>query len=185
MDNIGGNALSLINDYFFEIVLIGSILIFLIILMIIMISNWISIRRLNKKYNAFMNGASYGNIEELLKKCIEETNEVKEKNRETELKINSIERNLIQCVQKIGIVRYNAFDNVGSDLSYCIALLDNNNNGIVLSGIYSRDNSMNYAKPISGGKSKYALSAEEIQAVDSAIKNSRDGLYVNSKANNE
>lgn len=172
---------SLLNDYFFEIILSGSILIFLTVIMIIIVSNWVKIRKLNKKYNEFMSGADYGNIEELLKKCLSETKDIKEKYSETELKINNLQRDIIQCVQKVGIVRYNAFDNVGSDLSFCVALLDNNNNGIVLSGIYSRDNSMNYAKPVIDGKSKYALSAEEIQAVDIAIKNSRDISYASTK----
>lgn len=180
---MGDTALQFINDYFFEIILSGSVLIFFIVIFIIMINNWIKIGRLTKKYEAFMAGADYGNIEGLLIQCINETKDVKGKYKETELKINELERNLIQCIQKIGVVRYNAFDNVGSDLSYCIALLDNNNNGIVLSGIYSRDNSMNYAKPIVAGKSKYALSAEEIQAVDIAIKNSRDGVYMSTKGN--
>lgn len=184
MNGISENAFTFLKDYFFEIVLSGAVLIFLIVIMIIMVSNWIKIKKLSKKYDNFMSGADYGNIEELLGKCISETKEVKEKYKENEIKINNIERNLIECIQKVGIVRYNAFDNVGSDLSFCIALLDNNNNGLVLSGIYSRDNSMNYAKPIVNGKSKYALSAEEIQAVGIAIKNSRDGLYVNTKTNN-
>jgi len=184
MSGINENALTFMGDYFFEIVLSGAILIFLIIIMIIMVSNWIKIRKLSKKYDEFMLGADYGNIEDLLGKCISETKEIKEKYKENEIKINNIERNLLECIQKIGIVRYNAFDNVGSDLSFCIALLDYNNDGIVLSGIYSRDNSMNYAKPIVNGKSKYALSAEEIQAVNIAIKNSRDGIYVNTKSLN-
>jgi hypothetical protein len=172
---------TLMNDYFFEVILLSSVLIVFIVMFIIMISNSVKIRKLTRSYNAFMSGADYGNIEDLIKNCISETKEVKEKYSESELKINNLQRDIIQCIQKVGIVRYNAFDNVGSDLSFCVALLDNNNNGIVLSGIYSRDNSMNYAKPITDGKSKYALSAEELQAVDIAIKNSRDISYVSTK----
>lgn len=179
MNGVGNSTLTFVNEYIFEIILTGSIIVFLIVLMIIMISNSVKIKKLSKKYDEFMSGADYGNIEDLIKKCISETGDIKEKYRDTELKINNLQRDIIQCIQKIGVVRYNAFDNVGSDLSYCVALLDNNNNGIVLSGIYSRDNSMNYAKPIVDGKSKYALSAEEIQAVNVAIKNSRDISYVN------
>jgi hypothetical protein len=178
---MGIDLTSLINDYFFEMILLGSVLIVFIVMFIIIISNSVKIKRLTKKYNDFMSGADYGNIEELIKNCIDETKDIKGKYSETELKINNLQRDIIQCIQKVGIVRYNAFDNVGSDLSFCIALLDNNNNGVVLSGIYSRDNSMNYAKPIVDGKSKYALSAEEIQAVDVAIKNSRDISYGNTK----
>jgi hypothetical protein len=126
-----------------------------------------------------MNGLSDRNMEELLENCLSNSNSVSAKNREIELKINEIERNMIQCVQKVGIVRFNAFDNVGSDLSYSIALLDNNDTGIVLSGIYARDSSSTYAKPVLSGKSKYSLSAEEMQAIDIARKTNVERIYTN------
>jgi hypothetical protein len=126
-----------------------------------------------------MNGLSDRNMEELLEACISNTNAVSAKNRDIELKINGIERTVIQCVQKVGIIRFNAFDNVGSDLSFSIALLDNNDSGVVLSGIYARDSSSTYAKPVSSGKSKYSLSAEEIQAIDIARKTNIERGYTN------
>lgn len=115
-----------------------------------------------------MNGLSGANIEEVLEDCIEKTNGVIGKNKELEYQLNTMKRNMYYCVQKIGVVRYNAFDNVGSDLSFSIAIMDNNDDGVVLSSLYSRDSSSTYAKPIAGGKSKHALSAEEIKAIDMA-----------------
>jgi len=162
----------------FEIlVLFGISFVFIIINCFLLIANIKRTSRVKTKYNRFMNGLSDRNMEELLETCISGTNSVSAKNREIELKINSIERTLIQCVQKIGIVRFNAFDNVGSDLSFSIAILDNNDAGIVISGIYSRDSSSTYAKPILLGKSKYALSAEEIQAIDIARKTNIERNY--------
>ena len=72
-------------------------------------------------------------------------------------------------MKKIGIVRYNAFKDVGSDLSFTLAILDDYNNGVVLNGIYARDSSNIYAKPIEKGPSKYILSEEEKEAVNKAI----------------
>jgi hypothetical protein len=126
-----------------------------------------------------MNGLSDRNMEELLETCLANINSVSTKNKDIEVKINSIERNLFQCIQKVGIIRFNAFDNVGSDLSFAIALLDNNDSGIVLSGIYARDSSSTYAKPILSGKSKHSLSAEEIQAIDIAKKTNIERNYTN------
>jgi len=126
-----------------------------------------------------MNGLSDRNMEELLETCLGSVNSVSAKNRDIELKMNEIERTILQCVQKVGIVRFNAFDNVGSDLSFSIALLDNNDSGVVLSGIYARDSSSTYAKPVSYGKSKYSLSAEEIQAIDIARKTNIERNYTN------
>ena len=84
----------------------------------------------------------------------------------------------MQCVQKVVVVRYNAFDNVGSDLSFTIALLDSSDNGVVINGVYARDSSSTYAKPIVSGKSKYVLSAEEMQALDIAKKTNGERVYM-------
>jgi hypothetical protein len=154
------------------IVLIGVILNFILIFILFMmnISNRINFKKFRSKYNKMMVGAGDISVEQLLEKCLDKVGDVEIKNKEIENEINKIERNLLQCYQKLGVIRYNAFDNVGSDLSFSIALLDNSDNGLVISGIYSRDSSSTYAKPILLGKSKYSLSAEEIQALEVAKK---------------
>lgn len=175
------------NDFFnnilnlqFEIQFLFLVsFVFIIINCFLLISNIKKTKKLKTKYSRFMNGLSDRNIEELLDTCLNNLNAVNAKNKDIELKINDIERNLIQCIQKVGIIRFNAFDNVGSDLSFAIALLDNNDSGIVISGIYSRDSSSTYAKPIISGKSKYSLSAEEIQAIDIAKKTNIERNYTN------
>lgn len=149
----------------------------LLILFLMNLSFKTKLKKLRAKYNRFMSGLSDRNIEDLLDYCIDSVNEVKEKNKKIENHIGHINRNMVQCVQKKGIVRYNAFDDVGSDLSFSIALLDNNDDGIVISSIYSRDSSSSYAKPVIGGKSKYPLSAEEMQAIEVAKKSHRDFIY--------
>ena len=68
----------------------------------------------------------------------------------------------------MGLIRYNAFKDVGSDLSFALALLDRNNDGIVLNGLFGSDSSNIFAKPIKEGKSKYQLSQEEIEAIELA-----------------
>lgn len=148
------------------------------ILFILNLTGRIKIRKLKTKYNKFMNGLSGVNIEKVLEDCIDKVNFVIDKNREIEFNINEIERNMYYCLQKVGVVRYNAFDNVGSDLSFSIALMDNNDDGLVISSLYTRDSSSTYAKPVAGGKSRYALSAEEIKAIDIARKTRVTTKYV-------
>ena len=163
----------------FELLIIAAVNFALIfILLIIAISNRSKVKRLKARYEKFMKGLSDRNIEQLIDDCIESVNDVKQKNRDIENQINKIERNLIHCIQKIGVVRFNAFDNVGSDLSFSVALLDCNDNGIVLSGLYARDSSATYAKPVEGGKSTYPLSVEEIKAIDIARKTYRGYPYM-------
>jgi hypothetical protein len=70
-------------------------------------------------------------------------------------------------------VRYNAFDKTGSDLSFTLALLNDQMDGFVLTSIFGREDSRVYAKPLLGGKSQYALSQEEQQAIKAAMKNNR------------
>ena len=74
-----------------------------------------------------------------------------------------------RCVQKVGMVRYNAFDDVGGELSFSLALLDGHDDGVVLSGLYGREESRIYAKPIEGGKSSINLSDEEREALRRAM----------------
>lgn len=69
----------------------------------------------------------------------------------------------------VEILRYNAFDQGGQDLSYSIAFLDENSDGLVLSGIYSQSGSSTYAKPVNGGQSDYKLSPEERQVIDALL----------------
>lgn len=152
------------------IILIGINFLIILILFIMNLSNKSKIKKLKTKYIKFMNGLSGVNIEAVLDDCLEKVNGIIDKNKEIELQINSIERNMYYCVQKVGVVRYNAFDNVGSDLSFSIALMDNNDDGLVISSLYSRDSSSTYAKPVLNSKSRYALSAEEIKAIDVAKK---------------
>ena len=71
-------------------------------------------------------------------------------------------------VQKIGIVRFNPFSEVGGDQSFSIALLDGNNNGIVITSLYSREGNRVYGKPIKAGQSEYSLSKEEKEAIEKA-----------------
>lgn len=163
----------IIKEYLgeFELfILFGVNLLLIIILFIINISTRSKLKKITKKYNSFMNGVDNKNMEQLLETSIEKSNIVTVKNKEIENRINYLERNVLQCIQKVGIVRYNAFDNVGSDLSFAIALLDGNDNGVVVNGIYTRESSSTYAKAVSAGKSKYPLSAEEVQAIDIAKK---------------
>ena len=82
--------------------------------------------------------------------------------------IKNIEKEMKSNLQNVGIVRYNAFDDVGSNLSFAVAILDDYNNGIVLNGIYARETSSVYAKPVVNGDSEYPLSNEEKEAIKKA-----------------
>lgn len=151
------------------LMLISVIICILLIGFIILI---VKLSSINKKYKKFMNKLGNGkNIEEDLENYMYRVERVEKQNMEIKNLVDSIDKNLESCIQKIGMVRYNAFKDTGSDLSFALAMLDENNNGIVLNGIYSREMSNIYAKPVENGKSKYAISEEEKEAIQRAIDN--------------
>lgn len=73
-------------------------------------------------------------------------------------------------LQKIGLVRFNPFRGVGGNQSFSIAILDANDSGIVITSLYTREESRIYGKPVKGGRSEYSLSEEEKKAIEIAQK---------------
>lgn len=153
------------NDTFF--VIIGILVIVLFLGMCVIL---IRIANLNKRYQQFMKKLGNGrNIEEDLENYMYRVEKVEKQNADIISFCKGLEEDVTTCIQKIGIVRYNAFKDTGSDLSFALAMLDEKNNGVVLNGIYSREMSNIYAKPVENGKSKYTISEEEQEAIDRAI----------------
>jgi hypothetical protein len=107
-------------------------------------------------------------IEEILSEYIKDVSLLKQKNENQDKELERLENNLKKCVQKVGVVRYNAYNDTGSDLSFTLALMDAADNGVVVNGLYSRESSSIFAKPLIKGETRYNLSAEEIQAIDIA-----------------
>lgn len=125
--------------------------------------------KLQKKYNSFISKFEKNeNIEDTLDDYIQFVKNVNEENKIIKANELELEKRLDKSLQKLGIVRYNAFDDVGSELSFALALLDKKDNGFVINAIYSRSSSNVYIKPIDNGTSKYHLSDEEIKAISKA-----------------
>jgi len=84
--------------------------------------------------------------------------------------ISRIENNDLMHIQKMGLVRFNPFDETGGDHSFSIALLDGNSTGFVITGLHTRERTRMYVKSIKNGKSEYELSQEEQKALKKAEK---------------
>lgn len=141
-----------------------------ILLLILYICNSSKLRKINKNYKTFMKKIGNGNnIDEMLKEYIEKVEEVDEKSKALNLYCNKLEENISLCIRKVGMVRYSAFRDTGSDLSFALALLNDNNDGVILNGIYSREMSNIYAKQVYSGKTNNKLSEEERRALEIAI----------------
>ena len=155
------------SDIFLFIIFVAVFILF--ILYIISVAN---LKKLRRSYTKFMNKLGNGeNLDEMIREYIKRVNTVELKNEEIISYCKVIDENIKRCSQKMGLVRYNAFKDTGSDLSFTLAILDDYNNGVVLNGIYARDSSNIYAKPVENGESKYVLSNEEKEAINKAINN--------------
>ena len=126
--------------------------------------------KLKNKYNKFMKKIGNGkNIEEDLENYMYRVERVERQNAEIISYCKNLDDEVAKCIQKVGMVRYSAFKDTGSDLSFAVAMLDENNDGVVFNGIYSREMSNIYAKPVKKGVSEYTLSEEEKEAISRAI----------------
>ena len=120
------------TDTFLIIILLISVL-----SIILLILNHLKLTKLKNEYSEFMKKLGNGkNIDENLKVYMDRVQKVEDLNKEIIQYCERLDKTVDTCIQKIGIVRYNAFKDVGSNLSFTLALLDNNNNGVVLNGIY-------------------------------------------------
>lgn len=152
-----------------SIYIVGILIIVIIILLINMFVNIKAINRLENKYRKLTRGVENNNIEELIESYMDKIDSINDESIKIKDEYNNINEKVNKCLQNISIVRYKAFEDIGSDLSFSIALLDNNNNGVIITSIYGRNESTTYAKPIDRGISRYDLSDEEEYVLKDAV----------------
>ncbi|MGO1369382.1 DUF4446 family protein [Senegalia sp. (in: firmicutes)] len=164
-------------DLYRDQVIIGVIIFSLILFLLFLIQEY-RVSSLKKRYKKLLVNSNGDNLEETLFKNIDMLNESKLEMKNINDKLELLNEKVKSSIQRVGIMRYNGFDDIGSDLSFSVALLDENNTGLVISNLYGRNESICYGKPIVNGESEYKLSIEEIQAIDKAKRNS---LYMEGK----
>jgi len=153
--------------------LVGGIGVLIILMYVLIIHLYMQMSSLKKRYNTLMAGQDGKNIEQMLMNHIIETKGVAEVNRQLIDECKRMDALLQRSVTRLGVVRFRAFEDMGSDLSYAVAMLDEHNNGVVFSSIFGREDSRSYVKPIEQGISKYTLSKEEQEAIGIAVSHGR------------
>lgn len=148
----------------------------LIVVLILCVAYLFSaLAKLKRRYRAMMHGNETGaNFETMLLSYIDETRSVAAEHRALKEKDKQLENLLQRALTRIGVVRFSAFEDMGGDLSYAVAMLDAYDNGVVFSSIFGREDSRGYAKPIEHGQSKYALSEEEQEAIHKAMNSAKN-----------
>ncbi len=145
---------------------ISAVLILLIILYLVCI---VKMKKLRKAYNCFMKGKDMESMEEVLMKQFDRIKVLEEADREKRKEINSLKILMQKSYQKAGLVKYDAFREMSGKLSYALALLDQNDNGVIVTSMYSRDGCFSYAKEVIMGESKINLSEEEQEDLEKAV----------------
>jgi cell division protein FtsB len=125
-------------------------------------------RKNDKKIDELLEGGKLKDFKSVLLSQKKKNENLEEKIREALEKIKTLEDVSEMTFQKMGVVRFNPFNGMGGNQSFVIALLDNKNNGFIISSLFVKDGNRVYAKIIKQGKSDYPMSQEEIEAVSRA-----------------
>jgi hypothetical protein len=152
---------------------------FLVGAIVMIVFTRVELNYVKNSYGAFLDYLGGGESRDIFRELTSTLRSIEHENRVRDKDMTYLFNLLSNCVQKVGIVRYNAFHNIGSDQSFSVALLDSEDNGIVMSSIYGRDSSTTYAKPIRYGASDYVLTEEEMDAIGIARKYFIDKSYFN------
>ena len=123
---------------------------------------------LNRLRKTFFMGSRGADLEEVIKILQQQSREQENHQAVLGQAIKHLQNDLSFSFQKMGVVRFNPFDDGGGNFSFCLALLDAHDSGIVLTSMYGREQNRIYTKKIENGGSDLKLTAEERQAVERA-----------------
>jgi hypothetical protein len=140
-----------------------------LIILIIAIVLLAKVSKLKKRYNIFMKGEDAKSLEKLIAGKLAEIEELKISDAKNKDDIKMISETLLLTLKKVGIVKYDAFNEMGGKLSFAVALLNEKNDGFLINAMHSREGCYTYIKEIINGESYIILGDEEKQALDEAI----------------
>ncbi len=152
------------SDYI--IIGLAALVLIMIILLMIFI---IQMVKLKKRYAIFMQGNDAKSLEETLIYRLEQVDELIEANASNERNIDTIFTNMKDCFQKIGLVKYDAFNEMGGKLSFSLCMLNEKNTGYIINAMHSREGCYTYVKEIIDGNAIIQLAEEEEQALEQAL----------------
>ncbi|MDO4295083.1 MAG: DUF4446 family protein [bacterium] len=151
------------------IYLTAGALAFSVLVFIALIVLLVSYRRLYKRYDMFMRGKDAETLEDLILMQMDELRDLKAENKSVKELLRSLRKSQRVSYQKFGMVKYNAFQGMGGNLSFAFAMLNEMNSGFVLNAVHSREGCYLYLKNIEQGETDVMLGAEEKEALERAL----------------
>lgn len=154
---------------FDPIFLIIGFSILTVVLLIAVIVCIVKMNKLYRRYDLFMRGKDAETLEDTLISILEQLNELNVKDRTTKDMMKVLSKQVKNSFQKFGFVKYNAFKGMGGNLSFVLAMLDDNNTGFVLDAVHSREGCYLYLKEVEEGATEVLLGSEEQEALEQAL----------------
>lgn len=145
------------------------LLVLIVVLFILFISISMKYERLRTSYSSFMRGKDGKNLEESILTKFAEIDTVIKVTKQNRQDVKELMKTVDRNYQRMGIVKYDAFNEMGGKLSFAVAMLDGHNTGWVLNAMHTREGCYTYVKEIIKGESYVELSEEEAVALDKAI----------------
>ena len=149
--------------------ILGALLLLIVILFIVVIVQGRKTEKLNKKYAKFMLGKNAESMEQEVVSLFQDINSLKESTSKNYKEIRNLYKKVEGTYQKLGVVKYDAFKQMGGQLSFSIALLNEKDNGFILNSVHSSDGCYTYTKEIKNGICEISLGEEEKIALDKAM----------------
>ena len=149
-------------------VLIVMAVAFVVLLALVLVQS-VRVGRAVEAYRQLVRDGSGGSLEDVLQTHVARVEEVRSRLGEIDAVQATLEHRTTTSIQHLGLVRFNPFEDTGSDQSFALALLDDQRNGVVISSLHGRTNTRLFAKPVEGGASNHTLSDEEAQAIRVAL----------------
>ena len=150
-------------------VLIIGFSILSLVLLIVVIICIVKLNKLYRRYDLFMRGKDAETLEDTIMDIMDEMEELQAKDRSSRDAMKQLSKQIKSSFQKFGYVKYNAFKGMGGNLSFVIAMLDNNNSGFVLDVVHSREGCYIYLKEVEEGATEVLLGGEEQEALEQAL----------------
>ncbi len=147
----------------------AAVILILLIVLIVLIVQIGKVNKLKKRMDKFLTGKNAKSLEREITTLVQETQSLKEKQEVNKKNIRTLFKNMEATYQKMGIVKYDAFSQMGGQLSFSLALLDEGNNGFIINSVHSSDGCYSYTKEIKAGNCDISLGKEEAEALEIAM----------------
>ncbi len=150
-------------------IVVAVLLLLFIIVLILLIVQMRKITRLKKRLDKFVLGKDGKSLEQDIISLYEDNKFLRNTTEKNKSDIKTLFKNMEGAYQKMGLVKYDAFNQMGGQLSFCLALLDENNNGFIINSVHSTEGCYSYTKEIKRGESSIDLGKEELEALSMAM----------------